>query len=191
MDADRSPTLGAVQPSTSSQVWVRPAAAVGAAIVIALIAYFVIKGGGDDSASDKPEAVGAAKLSELAGDTGHPVYWAGRRPSGTYEWTELADGRVYVRYLKPGAPAGDPRARFLTIGTYPVGNAPRALRKADRSPGSRTRNVGGGAIALVNRDTPTSVYLAYPGSPYEIEVFDPDPKKALRLVTSGKIQPVP
>ena len=28
-------------------------------------------------------------------------------------------GRVYVRYLPRGAAAGDPRAGFLTVGTYP------------------------------------------------------------------------
>ena len=42
-----------------------------------------------------------------------------------------------------------------------------------------------------NRKTPTSVYVAYPGSKVQIEVFDPDPARALRLVTSGHIQPVP
>jgi hypothetical protein len=37
---------------------------------------------------------------------------------------------------------------------------------------------------------PTSVYLAWPGSRYEVEVFDPSPKHALDLVLSGAIVPI-
>lgn len=189
MDADQTSTLRAEAQLTRSNIWVRWAAVFAAVVLVAAIAYLLIRGG-DGSASGKPEAVDAARLSDLAGDTGHPVYWAGPRHSRSYEWTELADDRIYVRYLTGGASAGDPRRRFLTIGTYPVGNGRAALHKADRNPGSRTLKVDGGGVALVNRNKPTSVYLAYSGSPYEIEVFDPNPETALRLVTSGKIQPL-
>ena len=65
------------------------------------------------------------------------------------------------------------------------------MKKAAKAPGARTFKVKGGGTALVNENTPTSVYLAYPGSEYQIEVFDPDPARALKLVTSGQIQPDP
>ncbi len=48
----------------------------------------------------------------------------------------------------------------------------------------------GGGFAFVDKNHPTSVYLAYPGSNFQIEVFDPNPSVARRLVTSGKIVPV-
>jgi hypothetical protein len=181
----------AVEAGSDSQIWVRRGAVVLAALLVAAIAFFVIKGlGGGSSSSGKPQAVDASKLSDLAGGAGHPVYWAGPRSSDVYEWTELSDGRAYIRYLTPGVQAGDPRPRFLTIGTYPVGNGPRAIRKADRYPGNRTIKIAGGGTALVNSNS-RSIYLAYPASPYQIEIFDPDQSTALRLVTTGKIQPVP
>ena len=49
----------------------------------------------------------------------------------------------------------------------------------------------GGGIAAVNPRFPRSVYLAYPGSDYEIEVFDPSLAHARQLVTSGQIIAVP
>ena len=190
-NADPSPSLLGVGAQPRSDRWVRRGAVAVAALIVVAIAYFVVSGLGDGSSSSgEPQAVDVFKLSDLAGDAGHPVYWAGHRPSADYEWTKLSDGRIYVRYLTGGAPAGDPRPRFLTIGTYPVGNGPRALHKADTYPGNTIHKVPGGGLALINKNS-SSVYLAYPGSHYQIEVFAPDPAKALRLVTSGKIQPVP
>lgn len=72
-----------------------------------------------------------------------------------------------------------------------MGDGLAALKKAAKRPGARTFKVQGGGTALVNENTPTSVYLAYGASKYQIEVFDPDPARALKLVTSGKIQPIP
>jgi hypothetical protein len=190
-DAEPSSTVPGVGARSGSEIWLRRGAVALAALLVAAIAYLVISGlGGGSSSSGAPQAVNASKLSDLAGDSGHPVYWAGPRPSDVYEWTELSDGRIYVRYLTGGAGAGDPRPRFLTIGTYPVGNGPRAISRADKYPGNRTVKISGGATALVNSNS-RSVYLAYPGSQYQIEVFDPDQSKALRLVSTGKIQPVP
>jgi hypothetical protein len=47
-----------------------------------------------------------------------------------------------------------------------------------------------GGLALVDADRPSSVYLAYEGQPYQVEVYDPSPDRALELVTSGAVQPV-
>jgi hypothetical protein len=180
-----------VPEAPSSNIWVRRAAAIVAAALVAVIAYVLISGGDDNNGSEKHVvAADAAEVQKLAGEQSHTPYWAGPGGAETFEWTDLPDGRIYVRYLTGGAEVGDPRARFLTVGTYPVGNGVAAVRKAAKQPGSRTLKVKGGGTALVNKNTPTSVYLAYPGSKDQIEVFDPDPAKALELVTSGKIQPV-
>lgn len=177
---------------TDSNLWVRRGAAIVAAALVVVLAYILISDG-DDNGSESKEVVAAdaAEVRQLAGEEGQPVYWAGPAGAATFEWTKLPDGRIYVRYLTGGAEVEDPRARYLTVGTYPVGSGLAALKKAAKAPGSRTLKVPGAGTALVNEDTPTSVYLAYGGSEYQIEVFDPDPARALRLVTSGKIQPIP
>jgi hypothetical protein len=44
-----------------------------------------------------------------------------------------------------------------------------------------------GALALVNRARPASVYVAYPGSAVEAEVFSPSPAASRELVRSGRL----
>lgn len=156
---------------------------------MAVIAYIVISGGDDDDSGKDVVAADAAEIRELTQDTGHPVYWAGPKEAETFEWTALSDGKVYIRYLTDGAEVEDPRPLYLTVATYPVGNGVAAVKKAARSSDAGTLNVEGGGTALVNKNSP-NVYLAYPGSQYQIEVFDPNPARARRLVTSGRIQPV-
>lgn len=67
-------------------------------------------------------------------------------------------------------------------GTYQFGNAPHAIDVISDEPGAKTFNVPNGGTAVQNSSSPTKAY--------EIEVFDPDPAKALDLVESGDIQPV-
>jgi hypothetical protein len=184
-----------VQQQAPSQIWIRRGAAVLAAVLVAVLAYVLIAGGDDEGSSDEVTeeviSADAAELGELAGGQDGPVYWAGPEGARTFEWTELSDGRIYIRYLTGGAEVNDPSPSYLTVGTYRVGDGVAAIRKAARSSDSRVVEVEGGGVALVSESNPTSVYLAYPESEYQIEVFDPDPERALRLVTSGQIQPVP
>jgi hypothetical protein len=37
---------------------------------------------------------------------------------------------------------------------------------------------------------PTNVYLAYPDQPFQVEVFDPTPGRALDLVLDRQIRPI-
>ena len=175
-----------------SDVWIRRGAVIAAALVVAIVAFILISGG-DDDGSGNGEAIeaDAAKIQELAADTGHPVYWAGPTGADKFEWTEAADGKIYIRYLTGNAEAGDPRPLFLTVATYPVGNGKAAIAKAAKTPGNRTVDVPGGGTALISEGGSTSTYVAYPDSPYQIEVFDPDPARATDIVKSGRIQPVP
>jgi hypothetical protein len=181
--------------------WVQRAAAIVAAALVAVIAYIVLFGGDDHGsnanqgrlASKRVLPADASKVRQLATQQGHPVYWAGPAGAETFEWTDTSDGRIYIRYLTGGAKVGDPSPDFLTVGTYPVavGDAATAVRRAAKNPGARTLKVGGDGTALVNENNPSSVYLAYPGSKYQVEVYDPGPARALKLVTSGKIQAIP
>jgi hypothetical protein len=157
-----------------------------------LAAWLLLRDDGDDSAAaGSPRVASAAQLRDLSASVGHDVYWAGSPAAGTeLELTHQADGRIYVRYLTGDAQAGDARARFTTVGTYPVPAALAALRKQARQPTAVTRTLPGGGLAYLDADRPTSVYLAWPGSDYEVEVFDPSPKRALDLVLAGAIAPV-
>ncbi len=46
-------------------------------------------------------------------------------------------------------------------------------------------------MAWQDPNSPTSVYLAKPGAKYQVEVYDPTPKQALKVALSPKLQPVP
>ncbi len=101
--------------------------------------------------------------------------------------TRTSDGKVYVRYLPPGVEAGDRRADFLIIVTYPFKGAFDSLKAvAD----DRGQSVPGGGLALVHDGYPQSVHLAYPGVNYQIEVYDPSPRRSLAVALSGDVRPV-
>jgi hypothetical protein len=178
----------------SSTLWLRRGAAIVAAVLVAVLAYILFFSGDDNNSSGKTVIGGdAAKIQSLAGDQDHPVYWAGPEGAQTFEWTKTDDGQIYVRYLTGGAQINNQSPSFLTVGTYPSpsGDGIAEIKKAAKRPGAGTLKVKGGGTAVVNENLPTSVYVAFPGSKYQIEVFDPDPARALKLVTSGQIQPIP
>ncbi len=180
---------------------------IGAVIVVAAVAAFLVwffairdtgdNGGGGGSATNgsvvPARAATEQDISNLAQKDNQPIYWAGQQPGTTdLELTKTSDGNVYVRYLTNNAPIGTPKPSYLTVGTYPFENALHAIKVIAKEPGARTFNVPNNGLAVQNSSSPTSVYLAYPDEKrYEIEVYDPDPAKALDLVKSGDIQPVP
>jgi hypothetical protein len=138
-----------------------------------------------------PVAVTVSQLRAIAKNAGHPLYWIGPAPPGaTLELTTIADGRSYLRYLPQGVQVGTAQ-RFLTIGTYtqPVVALP-SVRAAAAKRHALTRALPGGGLAVQYPNIRQSVYLAFPGAHYLVEVFDPSPAKALRLATTGKVVPI-
>jgi hypothetical protein len=173
---------------------VRVGVIVAAVLAVVLIGWLVLRG---DDNSSSPEGSGGAEaasletLREKAASRGTPIYWAGPQGDATLEYTESEGGDiVYVRYLTGGAEIGDPNPEYLTVGTYNFTNPVSALKRQGHSPGGELASAPGGATVYFNRDRPQSVYLAYPGVEVQIEVYDPDPERALKLVTSGQIVPV-
>jgi hypothetical protein len=134
--------------------------------------------------------VSVEELKALAVTLGHPIYWAGEEPSDTYELTRTRNGSVYIRYLPDGVRVGDRRPEYLTVGTYPQKGALGILKTTAAKNGVKTIDVGEGALAFVDKKHPTSVYVAYPGSDFQIEVYDPAPGRARRLLTSGQVIPL-
>jgi hypothetical protein len=167
----------------------RPAAILATALVLALLAGC----GGSDSdstqptSSEAPQAVSADSLRETASEAANPIYWAGEREGTELELSQPDTDRTYVRYLTGGAEAGDKRPDFLTIGTYRQPDAVASLRRQGKRSGGTIARAPGNATVYYDRDNPQSVYLAYPGNPVEVEVFDPSFTRALRLVDSGQI----
>jgi len=132
-----------------------------------------------------PVAASAGALTDFAKVLQQPVYWAGPKAGYRYELTENSKGDVYVRYLPHGVKAGDPSAAFLTIATFPFPDAVAALKAISKGKGSKLAN---GAFVLPDRSNPKNVRLAFPGVPYQIEVYDPSPSTAKAVATSGRVR---
>ena len=167
----------------------RPAAILATALTLALL----VGCGGSDSDSSQPTSPGAAEiisadsLHVAASEAATPIYWAGEQDGTDLELSQPDKGRTYVRYLTGDAAAGDKRADFLTIGTYAQPNAVASLRRQSKRSGGTIAKAPGNVTVYYDRNNPQSVYLAYPGAPVEVEVFDPSFKRALRMVESGQI----
>lgn len=173
-----------------------PQLRLGALVAIGIAAFlagWVIMNRGGDEAPAPAGAAAAKSESELrsvADSLSHPVYWAGPKEGHTYELTRTADGRVYVRYLPEGTEVGDPRGRFLTIGTYPRRSAFAELQRAARAQGAVSLKLADDGLAVFSEARPTSVYFGYPGKRYQVEVFHPSADEARRLALAGQVVPV-
>jgi hypothetical protein len=179
----------------------RLAAAIGVAIAVALLVWLVARGGGSTTSARTttattttrsvtplgPVAATPATLATFAKALKRPIYWAGPLPGDTYEFTETSDGNIYVRYLPKGVRVGDPRAAFRVIATYPY---PDALARLRTLAGSTGVPVSGGGLLVPSARYPKSVHMAYPGSAFEIEVFDPVGGLARTIALSGRIRPI-
>ena len=165
---------------------------VAALLVVIGVTVFGHDGGGSSASTGAPRLVSARELSDLAANADTPVYWLGRRGDASYELTETSSGRVYVRYLTPGAQAGDKRAAFVTVGTYSEDGGVAALRRAAASrKGARLGRTDDGAVLLIDPSSPDNAHLAYPAADLQIEVYSPVPGEALRLASHGDVKPIP
>ena len=192
---------------STRQAPIRIGAVVALALAIAFVVWLVVRGN-DNSSSTKtstPSATKPAKttpvphetvkaasvqsLRALAGAAGHPIYWAGPEPNVKYELTQVTDGRIFIRYLPKSAPIRT-KHPYPIVATYPVPNAYKAVRTAAKESGAVTFHTKRGGLAVYNQSATTNVYLAYPGSKYQVEVFDPNPSQARQLVRSGTVRPI-
>ena len=177
---------------------VRIGAVVAVALLIGIVVWLLVRGDGNGSGTDStatgpavgPVAATQERLRSLSIDEGHPIYWAGTKANTTYELTRTSSGRIFIRYLPKGAPVGVDKADYTIVGTYPVPNATGVLEGLAKKSGEQQLSVPGGGIAVYSTSQPTNVYVAYPGSNLQIEVFDPSADRAQRIVTSGQVVPV-
>lgn len=177
---------------------IRIGAAISLAIAAGLVTAVLVGRSGSDPvkpAAAKAKAVAArtvspGELRTVAASRTPLVYWAGPQASRVLELTETAQGRVYVRYLTPRTQAGDRRANFLTVATYPLEKAYEATRAAAKRPGAVGFTLPRGGVAVYDRTRATNLYLAYPDGQEQVEIYAPSAAQARRLVQSGRIRPV-
>lgn len=165
------------------------------AVALALSAGFLTWLATDDgepavTAAPGPRVVAADDLADLATVSGIPVYWAGPIPGTELELTEGPGRNVQVRYLKDGAAAGERKADFLTVGTYPLADPEAALDNLAAQPGSSVRVSRTGRRIVVDRRAPNSAYFASPDNRVQVEIYDRVSGRALRLALSDRVRPV-
>ena len=167
-----------------------PTAGAATAVVAAgkLAAFGSLKGQ-SSTAGPKPRAASVADLRSLAGTLGHPVYWAGKRKGYTYELTQTSSGQVFIRYLPAGVDVGA-SPPYLTVATYPFQGAFAAILSLGKKKNAVTLNLANGGRAVIDTKHPKSIHLAYPDSNFQVEVFDPSPVKAKRVVQSGQVSTI-
>ena len=176
---------------------VRLGAIIAVAIAVAFVVWLLVRGGDSNTASTTTngQAVGPVATSEdelrsLSDELGHPLYWAGPIPDQTYELTRTSDNRVFIRYLPKGVPVGIRQAAYTIVGTYPVENAYKVLQTLAKKPDESSFSAPSDGFAVYSTTQANNVYLAYPGSNLQIEVYDPSPQKARDLITSGQVAAV-
>ncbi len=188
----------------SHAAWARrPDVRIGAVVAVAVAAAFVVwllvrNNDSNTSSSGEPQTVEAIapvaaspdRLRDLSNEVGRPIYWVGPRADETYELTRTSQDRIYVRYLPSGVPVGTKKASYTIVGSYPVANAYDVLKALAKQSGEVSFKAPNGGIAVYGSSLPTNVYLAYPGSNVQIEVYDPSAERARGLITSGQVSPV-
>ena len=139
----------------------------------------------------EPAVLTSETLAAVTAATHHEVYGIATPAGATPEVTRAASGEVWVRYLiGPGARVGDPRADYLTIGTYPRADALAAAKAAAHGKQTRSVELPDGGVMLWSLDRPESVYAASPGRDLLVEVYSPDPARARALVEGGLVAPL-
>src|ERR687894_413540 len=186
--------------STATAVWSRrrPVLA-GAAVAVVIVAFIAwLLADGDDGTRTqqagnvpgaRPVAISEEGLHTLADATGR-LYWAGPQEGAIYELTRAAGGQTHIPHPRSESERGDARARYLSVATYPQRGAYAALRAAARREGNVSRRTATGALVVYDRARPTNVYFARPKIPVQVEVYDPDPRRARSLVLGGRVREV-
>ncbi len=162
-------------------------------IAVLLVVWLLIddseSGETQSSSSTGAEIVSVESLRSTAGEQETPLYWAGPPEGSELELSQPSPDRTYVRYLTGDAEAGDQRP-FLTVGSYLLSDPVAALRAQGEQPDGVLVSAPKGGTVYFSKERPESVYLAYPGTEVEVEVYAPDFRDALELATSGQIVPV-
>jgi hypothetical protein len=166
-----------------------------ASLLIGILLGALLFGGDDDDAVVSASAPTGAQIvtpEDLAAEArslGRPVYWAGPQADSAIELERSPEGNTSIRYIPEGEEVGGEAGDFLTIVTYPYPEAHKALTQQAASGDALSRELPNGGFAISQPDQPTNAYLAYEGEDYQVEIYDPRPGRALKLIIDGAVTP--
>ena len=169
---------------------------VALALIVGVIAWVATSGDDEGSTTEtassgiEPKIVSVEELEEFAAEAGHDVYWAGPLPGKVIEVSETAAGNTQLRYLDEGTEAGEGSAAVLTVGSYPLANAAKAFEGFAERKGSISRSSPDGREVAFSLEKPTSVYFTGSEGDVQVEVYDPNYKRAMSLALSDQVRPV-
>jgi len=165
-------------------------------IAVALGLYFLLrsdKKGGGHGATGKYKAVSAVVLtsSQIRSESliiqGEQFFWAGPKRGYQTEFRRTVDGFIYVRYLPNGVHVGQ-AGDFLDIATYPFAQAVNGLKNQAKKAHATVVRGRGGSYIYVDPKRPRTVYMAFNGINYQVEIFGQNPIDSVTLAKSGKIR---
>jgi hypothetical protein len=79
---------------------------------------------------------------------------------------------------------------FKVLGTYRVPDAYAVLARQGRRRGGHLRRAAGGGIVVWSDQRPQSVYLAFPRTDLQVEIYDTSAARARRLAVTGAVEPI-
>jgi hypothetical protein len=133
-------------------------------------------------------AMTEGQLREVVAKNKLTAYWSGPDANALYSLVANSNGQVFVRYLPDGQGLSDTAAKYRVIASYPQANAYSVTQAAGNQANAISFINADGAQVFYSKSYATNVYLAYPESSSEVEIFDPGNGVALGLATtSGKI----
>ena len=132
-------------------------------------------------------AVSATGIRALARTLHQPIYWVGTAANVTYERTLPGDGRVVLRYLPSRHRRRDEHAVSHRRHLH-VPDAYAATQRAAAKTGAVRIRVASSASAIAFSTTarPLNAWITYPGSRYQIEVFDPEARAGAAVRRVGE-----
>jgi len=133
-------------------------------------------------------ALTEAQLREVVAKNKLTAYWSGPETNALYSLIANSNGQVFVRYLNDGQGLSDTAPKYRVIASYPQVNAYSVTQAAGNQANAISFINADGAQVFYSKSYASNVYLAYPESAFEVEIFDPGNGVALGLATtSGKI----
>jgi len=136
-------------------------------------------------------ALSESELKNLVITNKLAAYWVGPQDGAKYSLISNSNGQVFVRYLPGGKGLDDTNADYRVIATYPQGDAFSITKAAGNQANAISFTNADGAQVFYSKNYAANVYVAFPDSPHEIEIFDPKDGGALSLATKpGTIQKI-
>ena len=166
-------------------------ALISVAMTLVIQSFFNLGFNGEATATSADQVVlTEPELRQIVSELGKTIYWAGPMTNAKYTLS-VTDTASFVRYLPDGEGASDAGLNYLIIATYEINAAYEAVQTAGNEQDGISISNSDGAAIYYNKNAPNNVYLAYPNTNFQLEIFDPSADRALQIATgAGLLQPI-